>query len=325
MRIRLFLLGLGLVAASITAATATAGNLEDSASSCSSQVLEQPFKRWLDPAKYFLVPGGSFEDGAPGWQLKGSSVVDGNESFVVHGAKDDSSLSIPNGASATTPAMCVTLLHPDLRFFVRNKGSLLGVLRVDVLVDTPLGVGHAPGRRRRRRARPGRRRCRCRSSRTRSRCSARTARPRSPSASRRCSAARSRSTTSTSIRIAARDAGTKSRPRAGVVRGRVQHLPHGHELEAAEHRPARRDRPGRGAARLRLPARGPARRLARRRRADRARPSPARDARRARADVRQVRPAALDAARTSSRRTSSPSCAASRTTCARSRSPTSSA
>src|SRR5262249_22971187 len=47
------------------------------------------------------------------------------------------------GASATTPAMCATLLHPDLRFFVKGKG-LLGVLRVDVLVDTPLGVVTLP-------------------------------------------------------------------------------------------------------------------------------------------------------------------------------------
>jgi hypothetical protein len=140
MRLRAFLLGLALVAASITASTASAGNLRDSAQSCSSQVLEQPFKRWLDPAKYFLVPGGSFEDGAAGWQLNGASVVGGNEPFAVRGSNDGNSLSIPNGASATTPAMCATLLHPDLRFFVRNKGFILGVLRVDVMVDTPLGV-----------------------------------------------------------------------------------------------------------------------------------------------------------------------------------------
>ena len=31
-----------------------------------------------------------------------------------------------------------------VRFFVRNKGFLLGVLRVDVLVDTPLGVVTLP-------------------------------------------------------------------------------------------------------------------------------------------------------------------------------------
>jgi hypothetical protein len=40
--------------------------------------------------------------------------------------------------------MCATLLHPDLRFFVRNRGFALGLLRVDVLVDTPFGVVTLP-------------------------------------------------------------------------------------------------------------------------------------------------------------------------------------
>ena len=105
MRLRALLIGLALVAATITASTATAGTFKDSAQSCSSQVLEQPFKRRLDPAKYFLVPGGSFEDGAAGWQLNGASVVGGNESFAARGAGDGNSLAIPNGASATTPIL----------------------------------------------------------------------------------------------------------------------------------------------------------------------------------------------------------------------------
>ena len=205
MRVRTFLLGLGLTAACISTSTAAAaGSLRDTASSCSSQVLEQPFKRWLDPARYFLVPGGSLEDGASGWQLEGASVVDGNEPYAVHGGKDGSSLSIPAGASATTPAICATLLHPDLRFFVRNRGSLLGLLRVDVLVDTPLGVvtlpvGLVPAGQAWTPTLP------MPSSRTRWRSWARTARRRWRSVSPRCSAARSRSTTSTSIPIAARD------------------------------------------------------------------------------------------------------------------------
>jgi hypothetical protein len=144
MRIRFILLGLGLVAASITAAPVSAGDFSRSASSCSSQVLEQPFKRWLDPGRYFLAPGGAMEDGLPGWQLRGSSTVAGNETFFVNRAGGSRSLAIPAGASATTPAMCATLLHPHLRFFVRNKGALLGLLRVEVLFETPLGVTALP-------------------------------------------------------------------------------------------------------------------------------------------------------------------------------------
>jgi hypothetical protein len=140
MRTRSLLLVLTLLAAAATATAATAGGAKGPSPSCSSQVLEQPFKRWLDPGRYFLVPGGSMEDGAAGWQLKGSSVVEGNEPYFVHGAAERRSLAIPAGASATTPSVCVTLLHPTLRFFARNKGSLLGLLRVDAIVETPLGL-----------------------------------------------------------------------------------------------------------------------------------------------------------------------------------------
>src|SRR5262249_3933675 len=40
----------------------------------------------------------------------------------------------------TTPFVCATLLHPDLRLFARNTGSPLGVLRVDVVAQGPLGT-----------------------------------------------------------------------------------------------------------------------------------------------------------------------------------------
>ena len=94
---------------------------------------------------------------------------------------------------------------------------------------------------------------------------------------------------------------------AGGTRGRrVEHCRHGNTSAHAQDRPSLRDRPGRGPARLRL--------LLRAAQADRhpsvddagrgrrgigggigAGPAPARDARRARADVRQVRPVALHA------------------------------
>src|SRR5262249_12729115 len=116
---------------------ASAATSYGSASACSSEVLE-PFKRWLDPARYFLVPGGLFEAGAAGWQLNGSAFVDGNEPFQVAGAKDSSSLSIPAGASATSPFICATLLHPDLRVFIRSNASPIGLLPADVPAHTPL-------------------------------------------------------------------------------------------------------------------------------------------------------------------------------------------
>jgi len=61
-------------------------------------------------------------------------------------------LSLPWGSSATTPTFCVTLLHPDLRFFAMNTGSALSSLEVDATttvlglrVTTPVGVILAGG------------------------------------------------------------------------------------------------------------------------------------------------------------------------------------
>lgn len=107
--------------------------------SCPAQPLEQPFLRWLDPLRYTLVGGGSFEAGAPGWALSKSVVVSGNEPFFVRGAGDSRSLSLPRGSSATTPAQCASVDRPILRFFARRTGgTLLSTLEVEVLFEAPL-------------------------------------------------------------------------------------------------------------------------------------------------------------------------------------------
>jgi hypothetical protein len=108
--------------------------------SCPSSTYEQPFAPWLDFASYVLAPNGGLESGAAGWSLEsGAAVVAENESFHVHGAGDTSSLSLPSGSSATTSSMCVDATWPDLRLFVRNTGSLLSTLKVEVLYTDALG------------------------------------------------------------------------------------------------------------------------------------------------------------------------------------------
>jgi hypothetical protein len=141
----IFALGLALaLAAMIGAAPAAhAGPLVASATNCDSQAFERPFARWLDPFSYTLVPGGTFEQGASGWTLSGARVVAGNEPFFVHGADEHFSLALPPGSSATSPSMCVGLLHPTMRFFARNQGSLLSTLRVEVLFEDAGGSTHA--------------------------------------------------------------------------------------------------------------------------------------------------------------------------------------
>jgi hypothetical protein len=105
---------------------------------CPGQQLSQPFLPWLDPADYTLVGDGGFEAGASGWRLSdGASVVSGNEPWQVRDAGDSRSLNLPAGARATSPAVCVDLLQPTVRFFARSLG---GTLQVDATVTVVGGL-----------------------------------------------------------------------------------------------------------------------------------------------------------------------------------------
>ena len=111
---------------------------------CPSATYEQPFAPWLDLASYVLAPNGGLESGAAGWSLDGgAAVVPENESFYVRDARDTRALSLPPGSTATTSEMCVDAWSPDLRFFVRNTGSLLSTLKVEVLYTDVLGQSRA--------------------------------------------------------------------------------------------------------------------------------------------------------------------------------------
>src|SRR3954468_16924491 len=101
-------------ALALAAPAAQAGPLVKSAGDCSTAAVDQPFLRWLDPLHYALVPGGSFENGAPGWSLGTAQIVSGNEPFNDHGAGDSKSLAIPRGGSVTSPVVCVGLDKPFL-------------------------------------------------------------------------------------------------------------------------------------------------------------------------------------------------------------------
>src|SRR5438128_8272627 len=131
---------LTLVVAAATMATGAPVAVSDVADGCAGQALEQPFLPWLDPATYVLAPDGALENGGSGWLLTGdAALVSGNESSFVRGPADTTSLSLLDGSSATTPATCISLFHPTLRFFAANSGSPLGTLKVDVLLHDALG------------------------------------------------------------------------------------------------------------------------------------------------------------------------------------------
>jgi hypothetical protein len=111
----------------------------DSVQSCDDRAYGRPFMRWLDPMLYTEAPGGDFESGTSGWTLSGGArLVSGNESFNVGGA-GSRSLYLPPGSSATSPAMCIEVLHPTVRYFAKNRGSvILSDLLVQVVFKDPL-------------------------------------------------------------------------------------------------------------------------------------------------------------------------------------------
>jgi hypothetical protein len=137
---------LGVLAVALIGATnaQAAGELTSQAPSCDGRTLEQPFTRWLDPINYTLVPDGDLTAGGAGWQLSGGAEVVGeNEPWYVHGGSTPAAVRLPQGASATTPAVCVTTLDLVARFFARSTGSLLGTLRAEVLYEDSAGNVHA--------------------------------------------------------------------------------------------------------------------------------------------------------------------------------------
>jgi hypothetical protein len=140
-RIR-FLVALGAAAMAATFAAPAAGAdvLVSSAQGCADPASARVFAPWLDPFQYVPVQDGGFEAGAAGWRLgAGAGRVEANEPWRVGAPRDSHALKIAGG-SATSPAMCVGVEHPTIRFFARNVGAPAGALTVEALVRTSIGV-----------------------------------------------------------------------------------------------------------------------------------------------------------------------------------------
>ncbi len=130
-----------VTAVALWAPTAGAGLLFTGPAATCETSASKPFQPWGDGANYVLLPGGSFEGGAPGWTLKsGATVRSGNESFFVRSSTDRYSLYLPAGSSVTTPTMCFSLGDWHLRFFVKKAAAGSGSIKVTVQVKTLLGV-----------------------------------------------------------------------------------------------------------------------------------------------------------------------------------------
>ena len=134
------------LAASISAAglvylpvAATAASATTLLPSCAPRATSTPFAPWGDSSSYFLMPGGSFESGAPGWALAGdTSVVTGNETSFVNAKSDTHSLAMATGAESVSPTACVAMGENTIRLFVKNSGVVGSVLHVQAYVQNPL-------------------------------------------------------------------------------------------------------------------------------------------------------------------------------------------
>jgi hypothetical protein len=118
---------------------------------------EQVFQPWGDARNYVLAPDGGFEAGGAGWSLSGgATVVAGNESFYLNDAADRRSLSLPNGSSAVSPPICMSIDTPIFRLLARNTGDqtaglrveatypLLGLIRTKTVSTVKAGTSWAP-------------------------------------------------------------------------------------------------------------------------------------------------------------------------------------
>jgi hypothetical protein len=101
--------------------------------------LSQKFLSWNDAGWYTLALGGAMES-STGWTLSKASIVSGNEPWYVTSKTNTRSLSVPSGATATSPYMCVDTGYPYFRLFARNAGSTSSKLKVEVLYKDPSGA-----------------------------------------------------------------------------------------------------------------------------------------------------------------------------------------
>lgn len=131
MRVRLFITA---VAAALLAVPAANAGLLDPITqlvlpTCGSN--SHPFQQFGDKHAYYPFSNNGFESGANGWSLSGGAYVgSGNEPWYTNGW-GSRSLTLPPGASATSPSFCINLLDPSVRMFTR--GSRGGNLQIQVV------------------------------------------------------------------------------------------------------------------------------------------------------------------------------------------------
>jgi hypothetical protein len=107
---------------------------------CDYPPASRPFIGWGDNSSYTLAPDGDFSTSSE-WTLNPlATIVSGADPYS--GAQQ--SLQLATGGQAASPAMCVNVDDPTIRFFVRDQGGTGGAdVRVDVLYQGRNGNVHS--------------------------------------------------------------------------------------------------------------------------------------------------------------------------------------
>jgi hypothetical protein len=95
--------------------------------SCQDPVIVNPFTAFGDFRDYVLAPFGDFEQlDLPGWILEGGATA-------LRTSSGNGILRMPPGSIATSPAMCIDLNYPTIRYFVRDAAADSVRLRTQVM------------------------------------------------------------------------------------------------------------------------------------------------------------------------------------------------
>ncbi|MBJ7329259.1 MAG: hypothetical protein JHC95_05135 [Solirubrobacteraceae bacterium] len=102
------------------------------AATCEQAPTTKAFAQYGDSADYSVAPGGTFEAGAPGWELYGwARIVSGNEYTGVTEGKR--ALQLGPGGVAISPEFCVDPSNPHFRYMSKTiipAGTLSTLLDV---------------------------------------------------------------------------------------------------------------------------------------------------------------------------------------------------
>jgi hypothetical protein len=125
--------------AAFAALTGSAHAALISTGACDEAPLSEPFASYGDTNLYELVPQGDFSVAPSQWTLGGGAYRSESAAAGGQGTPGAHSLTLPAGATAQSPYVCVNASYPTFRLFARNAAGGLATLSAAVVYRTVLG------------------------------------------------------------------------------------------------------------------------------------------------------------------------------------------